>query len=168
MVDVHHFAGWIGGALVGLFTVGLLWITGRHLGASTGYGNLCGLVSRQPFFRSGEYADPAGWRLWFTLGLPLGGLAGALVTPGYSFEAWAGFSMGEMYDSVMPEAAWAKGLVVLLGGTLIGYGARVAGGCMSGHSIMGLSLLNPPSLLASAGFFAGGIVSVQLLFRALS
>jgi uncharacterized membrane protein YedE/YeeE len=48
---------------------------------------------------------------------------------------------------------------------LIGFGARMAGGCQSGHSINGLSVLNPPSLLASAGFFVGGIVAVQILFR---
>jgi uncharacterized membrane protein YedE/YeeE len=41
----------------------------------------------------------------------------------------------------------------------------MAGGCQSGHSINGMSLLNLPSLVASVGFFIGGIVAVQALFR---
>jgi hypothetical protein len=69
-----------------------------------------------------------------------------------------------MYEQVLPDAMWLRGLYLIAGGTLIGYGARLAGGCQSGHSINGMSLLNPPSLLASAGFFVGGIVSVQALF----
>jgi uncharacterized membrane protein YedE/YeeE len=40
----------------------------------------------------------------------------------------------------------------------------MAGGCQSGHAINGMSMLNPPSLLASAGFFVGGLVAVQTLF----
>jgi len=65
---------------------------------------------------------------------------------------------------VLPASVPLRGLVLVAGGVMIGYGSRLAGGCTSGHSITGLSLLNPPSLVASAGFFAGGIVAVQALF----
>ena len=46
---------------------------------------------------------------------------------------------------------------------MIGFGARMAGGCQSGHAIAGIAMLNPASVVAGACFFAGGIVSVQLL-----
>ena len=162
MTEVIVWSGWIGGLAIGLYLL-LQWIvSGKTLGASTGYGNLCSYVSNTPFFHEGDFANPNNWRLWFLIGIPLGGFIAALTSPG---EIVASFSLGAMYDSVLPQALWAKGLVLIGGGFMIGYGARLAGGCPSGHSIAGMSMLNPPSILASAGFFVGGIVIVQILFR---
>jgi len=54
--------------------------------------------------------------------------------------------------------------ILLIGGFLVGFGARYAGGCTSGHAISGLSNLQIPSLIAVIGFFIGGLVMVHLLF----
>jgi len=54
--------------------------------------------------------------------------------------------------------------ILLIGGMLIGFGARYAGGCTSGHAITGLSNLQLPSLIAVTGFFIDGLVMVHLLF----
>ena len=78
-------------------------------------------------------------------------------------------SAGEAY---LPEELFAsealtdpKSLILLLlGGLLIGFGARWAGGCTSGHAISGLSNLQLPSLIAVVGFFIGGLIMVHLLF----
>ena len=57
-----------------------------------------------------------------------------------------------------------KGLIfMVLGGFLVGFGTRYAGGCTSGHAIMGLSNLQLPSLIATISFMAGGFISVHLL-----
>lgn len=160
--EVIVWSGWAGGIAVGLYMLAQYWVSGHALGASTGYGNVCALGSRQRFFRTGQFTDPANWRLWFTIGIPFGGLI-ALLTSGGGFDPT--LSMGAMYELVMPESVWARGLVLMSGGVLVGYGSRLAGGCTSGHSITGISMLNPPSVLASVGFFAGGIIAVQLLFR---
>ena len=157
--------GWLGGVAIGLFVVGLFVVTGRALGVSSAYGNLCGAVLRTDYFRRGSYGPGSGWRLWFALGLPIGGLIG-LLTAGGSFEA--SFDMGTLYERVLPQAIWARGAVLALGGVMIGFGARAAGGCQSGHAITGMALLNPPSVLAGGLFFVGGIVSVQLLFGLLA
>lgn len=161
MHDVIVWSGWAGGLAVGLYMLVQFLVSGKALGVSTGYGNVCGLASRRPFFRTGKFADRFNWRLWFVLGLPLGGLA-ALLSSGGTFRPH--FDMGPMYMAVLPESVWLRGLVLVAGGVMIGYGSRLAGGCTSGHSITGLSLLNPPSLVASIGFFVGGIVAVQALF----
>jgi len=47
---------------------------------------------------------------------------------------------------------------------MVGFGARYAGGCTSGHAISGLSNLQLPSLIAVIGFFIGGLVMVHLLY----
>ena len=54
--------------------------------------------------------------------------------------------------------------VLLVGGLLVGFGARYAGGCTSGHAISGLSNLQLPSLLAVIGFFVGGLVMIHAIF----
>src|SRR5699024_10655643 len=54
--------------------------------------------------------------------------------------------------------------ILLVAGLLVGFGARYAGGCTSGHAISGLSNLQLPSLIAVIGFFIGGLLMVHLLF----
>lgn len=164
MTDVIAWPGWVGGIAVGLYALAQLLVTGQPLGVSTGFGSVCGACLRQPFFRQRKYLDAEGssWRFWFIIGLPLGGLVAAMTSPG---EVTASFSLGAMYDAVLPSALWAKALVLLAGGVLMGLGARMAGGCTSGHAIAGMSFLNWPSIVAAAGFFIGGTVAVQVLFR---
>jgi uncharacterized membrane protein YedE/YeeE len=57
-----------------------------------------------------------------------------------------------------------KGIAILvIGGFLVGFGARYAGGCTSGHAISGLSNLQLPSLIAVIGFFIGGLIMTHLI-----
>ncbi|MBW2735763.1 MAG: YeeE/YedE family protein [Deltaproteobacteria bacterium] len=164
MTEVIVWSGFIGGLAVGLYGLIQLFVTGKALGVSTGYGNVCGLSCATPYFHSGEYKTNHSWRIWFIVGLPLGGLIAVLTSPG---PLVLSFSLGPMYDSIFPAALWAKGLLLTAGGVLMGLGARMSGGCTSGHAIAGLSLLNLPSLLASAGFFVGGLLIANLLFRVI-
>lgn len=64
------------------------------------------------------------------------------------------------------DAAFSlKGLsILIIGGFLVGFGTRYAGGCTSGHAITGLSSLQLPSLIAVVGFFLGGLIMIHLLF----
>lgn len=162
MQPVVVWPGWVAGALIGAYLALQYWLSGKALGCSSGYGNLCGIFSKARYFHSGEYASLDNWRSWFTLGLPLGGLV-AFVTSNGELPALS-FDMGSLYEAVLPGSLWFRAAYLVAGGVLIGLGARMAGGCQSGHSINGMALLNPPSLLASAGFFVGGVVAVQALF----
>ncbi len=164
MVDVIVWPAWLGGLGIGLYLLTQHWASNRPLGCSLSYGSLCALGSRAPYFTSGEFARRDNWRLWFIIGIPLGGFV-ALLTSGGAWQPT--LSMGAMYDAVLPQPLWAKATLLALGGVLMGYGARLAGGCTSGHAVAGVALLNPPSLLAAALFFASGLITVQLLFRVL-
>lgn len=165
MNDLVVWSGWIGGMAIGGYLLFQFWFTNKLLGCSSSYGNVCGMVSKTDYFRSGEFEQRNNWRLWFILGIPLGGFIAVLTSPGQGWEI--SLSMGALYDSVLPQTLWLKACVLILGGVLMGFGARMAGGCTSGHAIAGISLLNPPSILASILFFAGGIVMVQVLFNVL-
>lgn len=154
--------GFVGGAAIGAFVGLLLLVTGKVLGVSSAYGEACGILG------SGYFKDLArgygkAWRLFFVAGLPIGG-AIAVLSSGVAWSpSWA---MGPLYESVLPSDPALRTAVLVSGGAMIGYGARMAGGCQSGHAIAGIALLNPPSILAGACFFVGGIVSVQALFAA--
>ncbi|HMP32179.1 MAG TPA: YeeE/YedE thiosulfate transporter family protein, partial [Saprospiraceae bacterium] len=81
----------------------------------------------------------------------------------YGFSAPQSFQPNELFSW---EAVFSlKGFLILaVGGLLVGFGARYAGGCTSGHAISGLSDLQIPSLIAVIGFFIGGLTMTYLLF----
>jgi uncharacterized membrane protein YedE/YeeE len=54
-------------------------------------------------------------------------------------------------------------IFMVVGGFLVGFGTRYAGGCTSGHAIMGLSNLQLPSLIATCCFMAGGFIMTWLI-----
>ena len=57
--------------------------------------------------------------------------------------------------------------MLIIGGFLVGFGTRYAGGCTSGHAISGLSNLQLPSLVAVIGFFIGGLIMTHLILPQL-
>lgn len=112
---------WAGGVAIGLFVILLGWVTGKALGVSTGYGSLCSMVSGLSYFRKRPYNE--AWRLWFVVGIPLGGLVSAALA-GDLHVKW---QMG-LFESVFGQGLVVKALVLMLGGFLVGFGARWAGG----------------------------------------
>ena len=131
---------WVAGPGIGLCVVALYALTNRKLGVSGGWLQLLFRIQRRPV------TEP--WRLWFTGGLVAGAfLAGALGT------ARAGG-----YGALSPVLAPVPLTVLLVGvGIAIGYGARWAGGCTSGHGISGCSAGSPESFAATATFFGVAI-----------
>jgi uncharacterized membrane protein YedE/YeeE len=131
-----------------------------------------------PFFRY-DWKRQGGWNLVFAAGLVLGGfIAGQfLVAPGavvHTSEATtrdlAGLGLTDLTGMVPPQlASWAAlatlpgVLTLVVGGLLVGFGARWAGGCTSGHAISGLAAFELPSLMAVIGFFAGGLLMTHVL-----
>jgi len=156
-VDNYVIAAWLGGFLVGWFVVLHFIILGKGAGSSTGYA--CAVNKMGKNIMGMGKLDPL--KLFFILGLPLGGLAHTLLVQ-QSFSI--SFDMG-MYEAVLPENDVLKVLVLSLGGILLGFGARLAGGCTTGHVLAGGAVLNKASLLAGAIFFASATITAQLLFR---
>jgi len=163
------------------FTMALLILLGKRFGMSSNLRTLCTIAGGDKaaeFFRFDWKAQR--WNLIVALGVVMGGfIAKNYLTKSEAVEISMatierlnelGFaSAGKAY---MPEAffgneAWSNPKVLLLliiGGFLVGFGARYAGGCTSGHAISGLSNLQLPSLIAVIGFFVGGLVMVHFLF----
>lgn len=159
-MDMPWHLAILAGTLLGGFVIIHFWVTGRAVGCSSAYGNFCAYACKVPFFHRDEYVVRNHPRLWLLLGLPLGGLLHVTLL-GNGFQP--SFSMG-IYDAILPSTISAKGLWLILAGMLLGFGARLAGACTTGHVLVGGALLNPISLMTGAIFFISAFVTTQLLF----
>lgn len=148
-VLVDRWPWWVGGAALAAFVLFFLWYDNKLLGVSTGCAELTAL-RRDPAARR-------SWRLPFLGGIVLGGLLAMLLAGGVPTVATA--SLGGL--AALPALLQ---LGILAGaGVLMGYGARVAGGCTSGHGIVGSALGSKASLIATGAFLAAGFATTQLL-----
>jgi uncharacterized protein len=148
---MHAHAPWyVAGPLLGLVIVAMMWVTAERLGALGGY---VGLVDGA---RSGTF----GWRVVFLGGVVLGALVYALVAggPHATFE----------YELLGVSAPAGRVAVLATAGVLMGYGARLAGGCTSGHGMCGSALASPASWAATATFMATAVVGEHVLSWAVS
>ncbi len=145
---------WAAGACIGLTALGLAWFTGRKLGVTGGFQDACSVITKDPSFN----VSPDRWKLWFILGLPIGGF---LANAGHwNWTLLYGGLDGLTYGSFFFKAVW-----LLVGGLLIGFGARWAGGCPSGNSLMGVSMGSKMSILATLGFLAAGMIVTNILLK---
>lgn len=140
------------GPLLGLIVVVLYALANKPLGASGAYFQVVALLRRRP--------DVEVWRVWYFMGLVLGALAAAILRGGPAFS----FGYGAL-GNVLPLPVLAALLVGA--GVLMGYGARWAGGCTSGHGLCGTSTLSPASFAVAATFFATA-VGVTFLLQAFT
>lgn len=147
---VQRWPFWAGGGALGLIVLAMLWYDNKLLGVSTGCAELSQL-RRQPKLRR-------SWRLLFLAGIALGGLLAALLGGGD-----VTFTHG-LFDVLVSSSLPVKAVVLTGAGVLIGFGARTAGGCTSGHGIVGVALGARSSLVATLAFLAGGFLTTNLLF----
>lgn len=139
---------WLSGILIGL-TVPLLYLlAGQAFGISTSLqqiGAMCAPGTKLAYFRN--YDRVAGlWTLVFAVGIIAGGYIGSQLLSADPVEFLPASYMG-----------WGGAVRLFVGGILIGFGTRYAGGCTSGHAITGIANLNWPSLVATIFFFVGGL-----------
>jgi uncharacterized membrane protein YedE/YeeE len=135
------------GPLMGLSVVGLYALANLHLGVSGAYVQLVDLARRRPIER---------WRLWFLAGL----LIGAAIVAVLGGNPQLGLGYGVL-GQVLPVGGVV--LVLFGGGILIGFGARWAGACTSGHAVSGCATRSLGSYLAAMTFFVTAVVVTLLL-----
>ena len=164
---------YVAGPVIGLSVPALLWMGNKKLGISSTLRQICAASypAKIAFLNYDWKKD--SWNLFFAAGILIGGFLGGYLFANPEpvnvsqetvslFQSWGletskGLLPPEVFNWNMLFTI--KGfLMIIVGGFLVGFGARYAGGCTSGHSILGLSALQWPSLLASISFFTGGIL----------
>lgn len=171
---------YIAGPAIGLMVPLLLIFAGKPLGISSSLRHICAatIPSNLDYFKY-DWKNVGLWNLIFAGGMIFGGFIGAFLLtapdPTIAISAATVTDLKALgvtdFSGLMPDDffSWSAlttlpgFLMVVLGGFLTGFGARYAGGCTSGHAIMGLSNLQLPSLVAVIGFFVGGLIVTHWL-----
>jgi uncharacterized membrane protein YedE/YeeE len=169
---------YIAGPLIGLFVPALLFLGNKKFGISSSLRHICAACFplNNSFFKYDWKKET--WNLFFAAGIILGGFIAAqflsMVQPidlnpsliselnNYGISNYNYLLPLELFN--WQALLTFKGLILIVaGGFLVGFGTRYAGGCTSGHSIMGLSNLQWPSLVATICFMVGGIIMANFI-----
>ncbi|WP_299762641.1 YeeE/YedE thiosulfate transporter family protein [uncultured Pontibacter sp.] len=170
---------WYTSGIVIAFVMVLLLFFGKSFGVSANLRTICsacGAGNNVKFFDFDWRSQT--WNLLFLVGSVIGGFVSAEFLSNGEIVQISQATIQDLSalgisapDDLQPEEIFSleaaftlKGfLILLLGGFAIGFGARYAGGCTSGHAISGLSNLQLPSLIAVIGFFIGGLITTWIL-----
>lgn len=178
-IFLQPYPWYVAGPLIALVTFFLFYF-GKRLGISSNLETFCAIGG------AGKLVDffkfdwkKKSWNLLFLIGTIIGGfIAYQYLTPSDT----VGISQKTVQDltalgfknpgkSYLPNEIFSvetmlsvKGfLILLIAGIFVGFGSRYAGGCTSGHAIVGLSNLELPSLISVIGFFIGGLIMTWLI-----
>ena len=169
---------YLAGAVIGLIVPALLIIGNKHFGISANLRHACAACfpANIKFFKYDWKKEI--WNLFFVGGILIGAVIATVflsnpapieVNPNlvqeldsYGINDYSGLLPAELFsfDSLFTLRGF---IMLVVGGFLVGFGSRYAGGCTSGHSIMGLSDLQVPSLIATISFMVGGFIMANLI-----
>lgn len=169
---------YVAGPVIGLFVPGLLIVGNRMFGVSSNLRHLCSAIlpGGVEHFRY-DWKRTGLWNLLFVAGTGLGGFLAShwggshnieiseqtrLALTSLGIHHFSGLAPSELFtwSALFTLKGFAS---VIVGGFLVGFGTAYAGGCTSGHAIAGLADLQIPSLIAVAGFFAGGLIATYFI-----
>ncbi len=170
---------YVAGSVIAFVMFGLLYL-GKSFGISSNLRTVCSIfgAGKNCEFFDFEWKNQT-WNLIFAAGMVIGGFIaqnylsaeGGVGISAATVEELVGFGFENPGSEILPAEVFSwemlltlKGIIMLvLGGFLVGFGTRYAGGCTSGHAISGLSDLQWPSLVAVIGFFIGGLFVTYLV-----
>lgn len=166
------------GIIIGLTVPALLLLGNKHFGISSSMRHICAacVPANIKFFQYDWKKE--SWNLFFVGGVFLGAVIATVflanpdpvvVHPDLAADL-ANVGVTD-YSKLVPADLFnwpalltARGFILMIvGGFLVGFGTRYAGGCTSGHAIMGLSTLQWPSLVATISFMTGGFIMANLI-----
>ncbi len=169
---------YVAGPLVGLTVPALLILGNKSFGISSSLRHACAICipANIPFFKYDWKKEI--WNLLFVAGILLGGLLAmnllsnvdAIVIDSNLQSELATYGITDI-RGLVPEQLFTWGtlfslkgfIVMVVGGFLVGFGSRYAGGCTSGHAISGLSNLQVPSFIATCCFMVGGLIVANFI-----
>ena len=184
MEIVSHTWHWaISGFLIGLVMLLLIYF-GKVFGMSSNLRSLCSMtgIGKKVAFFDWDWKSQR-WNLVVVLGAMIGGyiavhflsdISNVSLNP-KTIKQLATLGIDSPNGKLLPNVLFGNEifqspkmiLILIIGGILIGFGSRYAGGCTSGHAISGLSNLQLPSLKAVIGFFVGGLIMTHFILPLL-
>ncbi len=176
--DSGPWPWYVAGPAIGLFVPALLIVGSRVFGVSSSLRHVCSAVlpGRIGYFRY-DWKRSGFWNLLFVAGILVGGFLAShwgdsqnvaiseqtrLALTKLGIHDFSGLAPRELF-TWSPLLSLRGFVSVVVGGFLVGFGTAYAGGCTSGHAISGLADLQPASLVAVVGFFAGGLIATHFI-----
>ncbi|GAA5505830.1 YeeE/YedE thiosulfate transporter family protein [Novipirellula caenicola] len=171
-VDALQYSGpawspYLVGTLIGVLSMFTFYFSNKPLGASTAYARVAGLIGEKvapahthslAFFK--KKTPKIGWELMLVCGVVIGAFIAA-----WTGGEWTGRLLPEMWqDRFGADSGLLRVVVALAGGMMMAFGARMAGGCTSGHGISGTLQLAVGSWVSAICFFVGGIIVAMLVY----
>jgi uncharacterized membrane protein YedE/YeeE len=157
--------------LVGIGIGVLSWISfllsDKPLGCSTAFARTSGMIEK--LFRGRKVHEklyyqkfiPAiDWEWMLVIGVIVGAFISSKLSGTFAFR-W----VPPHWQAAVGDNAVTRWIVALIGGIIMGFGARWAGGCTSGHGISGTLQLAVSGWLATMSFFVGGIVTAMVIYN---
>jgi len=144
-------------------------LSNKPIGCSTAFARTSGMVEKlfrgskvneKPYYQ--QFVPAIDWEWMLVIGIILGAFLSSIFSGRFSLDWIPSMWQAEAGGHVLTR--WA---VALLGGIIMGFGARWAGGCSSGHGISGTLQLAVSSWLAAVCFFIGGIVTAMFIYNVL-
>lgn len=167
-----NWSPYIYGALTGILMITSVLIAGKYFGASTTLPRVASVIEKSisidvaqfEYFttKKGKYGPSSlpNWQLLFHFGIIIGAFVSAYFSKTFKIvkvpSLWASFNG----TSVKKRNLWA-----VIGGIIAIIGARLAGGCPSGHGLSGMAQLSISAFIALPMFFLGGVISSRLMLR---
>jgi uncharacterized membrane protein YedE/YeeE len=164
---MERWSPYVVGIGIGLLSWVTFLLSDKPIGCSTAFSRTSGMIERlfrgarveeKAYYR--KFAPSVDWEWMLVVGVFIGAFLSAELSGQFQGQ-WVPTKWAETFGTT-PFVRW---IVALIGGTIMGIGARWAGGCTSGHGISGTLQLAVSSWLAVICFFIGGVVTAMLIFR---
>ena len=162
---------YLAGVYSGLLLIVSVYVTGHFFGASTSYVRTAGMLkegvspvveqaSKIDVVYYDKYIPIVDWQWMFVTGVVIGGFIAAKMFGEFKLVAlprrWK-----ERFGTSIPKRA----IIAFIGGVIAMFGARMAGGCPSGHGLSGLSQLSLSGFISLMGFFGAGVIVAHILYK---
>jgi len=153
------------GIAIGILSWLAFLLSDHPLGCSTAFARTSGMVEKlfrgsrveeKTYFK--KFTPVITWEWMLVLGIIIGAFISAKLSGQFQL-CW----IPPRWQAMVGAIPWIRWLVALTGGAIMGFGARWAGGCTSGHGISGTLQLAVGSWLAAICFFLGGIATAMLI-----
>ncbi len=146
-------------------------ISGKPIATSTSFAQTGGMIERiftgekasqRPYYK--KIKLNINWQWMLVIGVVIGSFISAIISGDFKTGQW----VPSVWASAFGDGALLRVIVAIIGGIILGFGARFAGGCTSGHGISGPLQLAVSSWISAIFFFIGGILTAHLIFYVIA
>ena len=166
-LSMKLWSPYVVGAGIGMLSWFTFLLSDTYIGCSTAFTRMIGMIER--LFRGSKTAEKpyyqkfpliVDWEWMLVIGVVIGSFISAKLSGQFQMQ-W----VPNKWEASFGPTISTRCLVALIGGIVIGFGSRWAGGCTSGHGVSGSLQLAVSSWVAAICFFIGGIVTAMVIFR---